>query len=136
MQHWILKTEPSSYSFDDLLRDKRACWDGVRNYQARNNLRLMKIGDLAVIYESVGPKSAVGVARVVKTAYQDPKSKEDWSAVDIAPLKAFTKPVSLAELKSDKVLKNMSLVKQSRLSVCPITAAEFKALAAKGGLAL
>jgi len=128
MQYWILKTEPTTYSFQDLMRDKKTVWDGVRNFQARNNLRAMKEGDLAVVYESVGPKAAVGVAKIVAEAYQDPKTKENWSAVDIAPVKALKTAVTLDDMKADKILKNMSLVKQSRLSVCPITKEQYERL--------
>jgi predicted RNA-binding protein with PUA-like domain len=136
MQYWILKTEPETYSFNDLLKDKKTKWDGVRNYQARNNIRSMKPGDLAVIYESVGPKAAVGVAKILSEAYQELKSSADWSAVDIGPVKAFQTAVTLSEMKADKVLKNMKLVKQSRLSVCPLTETEFEMLLKKGGVKL
>jgi predicted RNA-binding protein with PUA-like domain len=128
VKYWIIKTEPETYSFDDLVKDKKTVWDGVRNYQARNNLRGMSAGDFAVVYESVGPKTVVGLAKVIKTAYQDPKTKDDWSAVDIAPVKKFAKLLTLAEMKSDSILKNMSLVKNSRLSVCPVTKVEFDRL--------
>ena len=128
MNHWILKTEPETYSFEDLIKDKKTIWDGVRNFQARNNLRAMKTGDIVVIYESVGPKAAVGLAKVVKTAYQDPKTKEDWSAVDLAPSKKLKRPVSLSEMKADKILRETKLVRQSRLSVCPMTSGEFERL--------
>ena len=88
----------------------------------------MKTGDIVVIYESVGPKAAVGLAKVVKTAYQDPKTKEDWSAVDLAPSKKLKRPVSLSEMKADKILRETKLVRQSRLSVCPMTSGEFERL--------
>jgi predicted RNA-binding protein with PUA-like domain len=126
MRYWILKTEPETYSFQDLMGDKKTSWDGVRNYQARNNLRAMDVGDICVIYESGGPKAAVGLAKIIKKAYKDPKSEEDWVAVDLAPLEPFARTVTLAEMKADKVLKNMVLVKNARLSVCPLTEAEFK----------
>jgi predicted RNA-binding protein with PUA-like domain len=126
MNYWILKTEPSTYSFDHLLLDGSTVWSGVRNYQARNNLRLMKSGDVSLIYHSVDEKSFVGTAKVTKDAFKDPSSDGDWSAVTIIPLKKLKKRLTLSEMKSDKMLKNISLVKNSRLSVCPITKAEFE----------
>lgn len=125
MQYWILKSEPDVYSFQDLQRDKKTVWEGVRNYQARNNLREMELGDTVFIYHSNIGKEIVGIGKVVKTAYQDPKTKEDWSAVDIAPVKALKTPVTLEQLKSDAVLKNISLVKNSRLSVSPLSKKDF-----------
>lgn len=126
-----MKSEPSTYSYDDLVRDKKTYWDGVRNYQARNNLRAMSVGDLAVIYHSVNEKAAVGIVKIVKAAYQDPTSKEDWSVVDIKPVKKLKSPVTLADMKADTVLGKMALVKQSRLSVCPMTKAEYDRLLKK-----
>ncbi|MBN4077470.1 EVE domain-containing protein [Sulfobacillus acidophilus] len=121
MSYWILKTEPGAYSFENLVRDKKTVWDGVRNYQARNNLRLIKKNDICFIYHSVGPKELVGSAKVVKEAYQDPStSDERWVVVEIKPLKAFAKAIKLAQLKEHPVLSEMQLVKQSRLSVCPL----------------
>ncbi len=134
MNYWILKTEPETYSFQDLLKDKRTTWDGVRNYQARNNIRAMKEGDLAVIYESVGPKAAVGVAKIASPPYKEKKTTEDWSAVDIIPVKSFPTPITLADMKADKSLKDMKLVRQSRLSVSPLTPEEFKILVKRGGI--
>jgi predicted RNA-binding protein with PUA-like domain len=131
MAYWLLKTEPGAYSFDDLERDGGTCWDGVRNYQARNNLQAMKKGDKCVIYHSVGPKDAVGIAKVTRTAYQDPETDDErWVAVDLVFDKRLPRPVSLAEMKAHPVLSAMALVKQSRLSVCPVTGEEFKALLA------
>ena len=136
MAYWLLKTEPGAYSFDDLLRDKGTCWDGVRNYQARNNLSRMKQGDRCVIYHSVGPKKAVGVAKVTKTAYPDPTSADaKWLAVDIVPEERFAFPVSLATMKAHPVLAGMALVRQSRLSVCPVTSDEFEALVSLANIA-
>ena len=126
MNYWVLKSEPTTYSFDDLMRDKRTVWDGVRNYQARNNLRAMEVGDLAIIYHSGGEKAAVGISKIVKAAYKDPKSDEDWSAIDLAPVKPLIKAVTLAQMKADKMLKNITLVKHSRLSVSPITKSDFE----------
>jgi len=124
--YWILKSEPEAYSFDDLIKDGQTRWDGVRNYQARNNLKNMKIGDECFIYHSVGPKEIVGSAKVVKEAYPDPTTKDaNWVCVDIKPLNKLKKPVTLAMLKEHPVLQNISLVKQSRLSVCPISKTEW-----------
>lgn len=121
MNHWILKTEPSAYSYEDLERDGKIHWDGVRNFQARNNLKAMKKGDIVLIYHSVGPKELVGTAMVIKEAYPDPKDDEDrWVNVDIKLGERLKRPVTLAALKEHPKLKNISLVKQSRLSVCPI----------------
>lgn len=129
MAYWLLKTEPGAYSFDDLVRDGETSWDGVRNHQARNNLQAMKKGDRCVIYHSVGPKEAVGIAKVTRAAYADRTSNDArWLAVDIAPDKRLAHPVSLARMKEHPVLSSMVLVKQSRLSVCPVTADEFKVL--------
>lgn len=129
MQYWILKTEPSAYSFENLLKDKKTNWDGVRNYQARNNLASMKVGDLCYIYHSVGPKEIVGVAEVTKTAFPDTTTDEPgWLAVEIKPVKQLKNPVHLEQLKTHPALKNLSLVKQSRLSVCPIDADEWKTI--------
>lgn len=123
MAHWLLKSEPSVYSFDDLVRDGSTYWEGVRNYQARNNLRAMKKGDIAFIYHSVDEKQVLGTARVTREAYPDPTdSTGEWSVVDLQPLKKFSKPVTLAQFKADAVLQRTALVRQSRLSVVPIDA--------------
>lgn len=125
---WLVKQEPEAYSWDDFVRDGRTHWDGVRNYQARNNLREMKVGDLAFFYHSVKEKRIVGVATIVKEAYPDPTAEEgDWSVVDLEPLKPMEAPVSLADIKADPVLCEMPFVKQSRLSVAPVTRDQFKA---------
>ena len=128
MNYWILKTEPSTYSFEELLKDKKTRWDGVRNYQARNNLRAMKVGDLAVIYHSGDGKAAVGLSKVASAPYKDPTSPDDWATIDLKAVKAFKKPVTLAEMKADKLLKAMTLVRNSRLSVSPLTKAEYDLL--------
>ncbi len=126
MAHWIIKTEPNTYSIENLMRDKITSWDGVRNYQARNNLLAMKIGDLALVYHSVGPKELVGVAKVVKTAYPDASATEGaWVAVDVAFQELLKRPIKLSELKSIPELAAMSLVRQGRLSVCPLTKREW-----------
>ncbi len=124
MNHWLLKSEPGTFSWDDLVRDKKTGWDGVRNFQARNNLKAMKKGDLAFFYHSMEDKSIVGIAKITKEHYPDPKDNE-WVAVEIAPVKKLKKPVSLAQIKADKRLTDMVLVKSSRLSVQPVREGEF-----------
>ncbi|MEA2748788.1 MAG: hypothetical protein QOI41_2931 [Myxococcales bacterium] len=118
---FLIKSEPSVYSFDDLLRDGSTTWDGVRNYEARNNLRAMKKGDLLLFYHSNEGKEIVGIARVARTAYQDPKTDDDWSAVDVEPVKKLKTPITLAAAKAHPVLSKMALVKKSRISVVPVT---------------
>lgn len=126
MNYWLLKSEPFKYSWDQLVKDQQTFWDGVRNYQARNNLRAMQVGDKALFYHSNEGLCVVGIAQIVKEAYQDPTTENpQWVAVDIAPLKALKKPVTLAEMKQVPQLENLSLLKQSRLSVCPLTKEEF-----------
>ncbi len=126
MPNWLIKSESSVYSIEDLKRDGSTAWDGVRNYQARNNLSAMKIGDLAMIYHSVGPKELVGIAKVIKSSYPDPSATEDvWVAVDIAFQKYSARPVKLLELKSIPELCDLSLVRQGRLSVCPLSKIEW-----------
>ena len=127
MASWLIKTEPGEYGWADLLSDGRTAWTGVRNFQARNNLRAMRRGDQCLVYHSVDAKEAVGVARVVKPAYADPTAEEgDWSCVDVAPAFALKKPVTLAQIKADPLLKDMALVRNSRLSVSPVTQTEFE----------
>src|SRR5687768_1791847 len=127
MNYWLVKSEPESYSWDTFVNEKRAAWTGVRNFQARNNLRAMKRGDLLLFYHSVSEKQVVGIARVDKEFYPDPTAKEgDWACVDLVPVKPLTKPVTLEEIKSDTALAEMALVKHSRLSVTPVTEAQFK----------
>ena len=129
MNYWLAKSEPEAYSWAQLLKDGKTAWTGVRNFQARNNLRAMKKGDVVFFYHSVTEKQVVGVATVVKEAYADATAEEgDWSCVDIAPKKALVKTVSLDEIKSDKILRELPLVKQSRLSVTPLTAAQAERL--------
>jgi predicted RNA-binding protein with PUA-like domain len=127
MSYWLIKSEPFKYSWDQFEKDKKTCWDGVRNYAARNNLRAMKTGDLAFFYHSNEGTEIVGIAKVIKEAYQDPTSTETaWLAVDFAPHKKLKVPVSLAQIKGDKRLSNMALVKLGRLSVQPVTDEEWK----------
>ena len=129
MSYWLVKSEPSAYSWDDLVRDGRTDWTGVRNYQARNNLISMKKGDLLLYYHSNEGLAIVGVARVVKEAYQDPTTDDDrWVAVDIEPVKPLKNPVTLADIKKKKGLENIALVKQGRLSVVPVTKDEYDAI--------
>ena len=124
--YWLVKQEPEAYSWDDFVKEGETYWDGVRNYQARNNLRAMKKGELVFFYHSVSDKEIVGVAKVTKEHYPDPTVKEgDWSVVDLAAAKPMKKPVSLAQIKAEKSLENIALIKQSRLSVMPITEPEF-----------
>ena len=126
MNHWLVKSEPFKYSWDQFVKDKKAVWDGVRNYAARNNMRAMKKGDLLFFYHSNEGLEIVGIAKVVKEAYQDPTTEDTaWSVVEIAPFKKLKKPVTLAQIKADKQLANMQIIKLSRLSVSAVTPAEF-----------
>ena len=127
MQYWLVKQEPEKYPWAQFVRDKGTYWDGVRNYQARNNLRGMKEGDLVLYYHSVSEKAVMGIASVTTEAYPDPTAKEgDWSVVDLKPLKAITEPVTLDQIKTDPKLSEIALIKQSRLSVMSLRVAEFK----------
>lgn len=127
MNYWLVKQEPESYSFDDLIKDGKTDWTGVRNYQARNNLREMKTGDKVLFYHSVSEKSVVGLAEVSKEEFPDP-TDEKWIAVEIKPLEKFAKPVTLEQIKAEKSLGNIALIKQSRLSVMPLTKKEFETI--------
>ncbi len=125
-QLWLIKSEPFKYAWSQLVQDKQTFWDGVRNYQARNNLKAMKAGDLALFYHSNEGKEIVGIARIVKEAYPDPTiDDERWVAVDVEPVLELPKTVSLAQIKEDDLLQHMALVRQGRLSVCPVTDPEF-----------
>ena len=129
MNYWLVKQEPEAYSWQTFVKEGRTAWTGVRNFQARNNLRAMKRGDLVFYYHSVTDKQVIGLARVDKEAYPDKTAEEgDWSCVDLVPAKTLKKAVSLDEIKADKVLKDMALVRQSRLSVTPLTEEQFKRL--------
>lgn len=124
---WLVKQEPSAYSWADFVKDGKTAWTGVRNYTARNNLRAMTKGDAALYYHSVTDKAVFGIAKVVREAYPDPTATEgDWSAVDLAPEKALARPVPLDEIKRNPKLKEMALLRLSRLSVQPVTSAEFQ----------
>jgi predicted RNA-binding protein with PUA-like domain len=126
MNYWLIKSEPFKYSWEQFLKDKQTFWDGVRNYAARNNLRAMKKGDLALWYHSNEGLEIVGIAKVVKEAYPDPTIDDPtWSAVDFAPHKTLKQAVSLATIKADKRLQQMALVRLGRLSVQPVTAEEY-----------
>jgi predicted RNA-binding protein with PUA-like domain len=129
MNYWLLKTEPDTFSWDDLVRDKKTGWDGVRNFQARSHLKAMKKGDLAFVYHTGEEKSVVGIAKVTKDNYPDPKDNE-WVAVEIAPMNKLKNPVTLAQIKADKRFTNMVLVKASRLSVQPVKKEEFDMIVA------
>ena len=125
-KYWLVKQEPTAYSWADLVREGKTQWTGVRNYTARNNLRAMKKGDAVLFYHSVVGKEIMGIARVIREAYPDPTATEgDWSAVDLAPEKALPRPVTLEEIKKNSKLKEMALLRLSRLSVQPVTSAEF-----------
>jgi predicted RNA-binding protein with PUA-like domain len=127
MNYWIVKQEPEDYSFSDFVADGKTAWTGVRNYQARNNLRAMKVGDKVLFYHSGEQKAIVGTARVDKAAYADPTAKEgDWVAVDLKADKPLNNPVPLAALKGDNLLKNIVLVRNSRLSVSPLQEKELR----------
>ncbi|MBC8001020.1 MAG: EVE domain-containing protein [Opitutaceae bacterium] len=127
MNYWLIKSEPESYSWTTFVNDGKTAWTGVRNYQARNNLRAMKKGDLVFFYHSVTDKQIVGLAKVVKAAYVDATATEgDWSCVDFAPAKGLKTPVTLETVKDDKILKEMPLVKNSRISVTPVSETQFR----------
>ena len=134
--YWLIKSEPFKYSWSQLVKDGVTRWDGVRNFEARNNLRAMAVGDLCLFYHSNEGKEVVGVAKVVRPYYTDPTSTEDWSCVDVAPLVAFTKPVTLADIKARKGLAKMQMLTRNRLSVTAVTAAELKTILAMGATEL
>ena len=130
---WLVKQEPSSYSWSDLLADGETEWTGVRNYTARNNLRRMRKGDEVLFYHSGVEKAVVGIAKIVRGPYPDSTAKEgDWTAVDLAPSKSLRRSVTLRQIKSAPQLKGIQLIRQSRLSVMPVTAAEFRAIVHMG----
>jgi predicted RNA-binding protein with PUA-like domain len=123
---WLVKQEPEAYSWQTFQKEGRVVWTGVRNFQARNNLRAMKKGDLICFYHSVSEKQIVGIAKVDKEHYPDPTAEDgDWSVVELVPFKPLRRPVSLETIKTDKILKEMPLVRQSRLSVTPLTGDQF-----------
>ena len=127
MKYWLLKSEPSAWSWDNQVKEGASMWDGVRNYQARNNLKEMKKNDLCFFYHSVTERSIVGIVKVVKEYYPDPTDKtERFVVVDVKATKKLKNPVSLDQIKENKKLKNIALVKQSRLSVMPINKIEWE----------
>jgi predicted RNA-binding protein with PUA-like domain len=135
MAYWLVKSGPFKYSWDQLVKDKQTFWDGVRNYAARIHLRAMKKGDEVLFYHSNEGTEIVGIARVVKEAYQDPTTDDtNWVAVDLKPVKKLKKPVSLAQVKAEKRLKNMALVRLGRLSVQPVTDDEWEIVMEMGGM--
>jgi predicted RNA-binding protein with PUA-like domain len=126
MNHWLVKSEPFKYSWEKFNQDGRTFWDGVRNYQARNNLKAMREGDLVLFYHSNEGKNVVGIAKVVKEFYQDPTTDDaNWVVVDLSPVESLKNPVSLEQIKAEPSLTDISLVRQGRLSVMPLKAEEF-----------
>jgi predicted RNA-binding protein with PUA-like domain len=135
MRHWLMKSEPSAYSWDDLVRDKHTSWNGVRNFQAANNLKAMKIGDRAFFYHSNEGKAIMGVVEITRAAYPDPSDKAGrFVMVDVRPLMPVKLPVTLAAIKADPRLKSLALLRQSRLSVSPLEPPEWAILAGMAGL--
>ncbi len=131
---WLVKSEPSSYGWDDLVRDGKTSWTGVRNHTARNNLRAMQKGDEVLFYHSVTEKAVVGVAEIIATAYADSTAQEgDWSTIDLKPKRPLARPVALAEVKANPRLAQMALLRLSRLSVQPVAPEEFAEIMRMGG---
>jgi predicted RNA-binding protein with PUA-like domain len=125
MNYWLVKQEPEKYSYDDFLKDGATDWTGVRNFQARNNLRAMKTGDIVLFYHSVSDKAIIGSAKVSREEFPDP-TDEKWIAVELKPVEKFAKAVTLDQIKAEKSLENIALIKQSRLSVMPLSATEYE----------
>lgn len=126
MHYWLLKTEPETFSWEDLQREGQSHWDGVRNYAARNHLKAMAVGDLALMYYSGKDRAVIGIVKIVETAYPDPTTDDDrWVAVRVAPERLLARHVSLDEIKTDPMLAEMVLLRLGRLSVQPVTAEEF-----------
>lgn len=135
MNYWLVKSEPFKYSWEQFVKDGVTFWDGVRNYQARNNLKAMKKGDEVLFYHSNEGLCVVGIAKVAKEHYQDPTTPDpNWVVVDLKPVKAIKKPVTLSEMKVEKRLENLSLIRQGRLSVCAVTPDEFNTILEMGGM--
>ncbi len=133
MNYWLVKSEPAAYSWERFNKEGKTMWEGVRNYQARNNLKEMKKDDLVLFYHSVSDKEVVGIAKVVKEFYPDPTADDDrWVVVDLVPVQALKKPVTLEQVKKDERLENVALVKQARLSVMPLKREEFDAIVQLG----
>jgi predicted RNA-binding protein with PUA-like domain len=134
MHYWMVKTEPEAYAWSDFLRDKKTVWDGVRNFQARNHLRAMKRGDRVLFYASVTTKAVLGTATVTKEHFPDPKAEEgDWAAVELTIGESFAHPVELRSIKAEPKLADLPLLRQSRLSVMPLTKAHFDLIVKMGG---
>lgn len=135
MKYWLVKSEPFKYSWDQFVKDGKTFWDGVRNYQARNNLKEMQKGDRVLFYHSNEGLCVVGIAEVVKVAYPDPTIDDDrWVAVDLKPVKALPNPVTLADMKQQPGLEQLALIRQGRLSVSPLTEKEYKLILKMGGI--
>ena len=133
LRHWVVKSEPSAYAWSQLVSERRTEWTGIRNFEARNNLRAMAAGDLCLYYHSGEEKAVVGVARVTRAAAPDPTAKgEDWSSVELEAIRPLTVPVTLAQMKKDAVLKTLPQVTRPRLSVGPVTPAQFARVEALG----
>jgi len=133
MQHWLVKSEPIKYSWEKFNKEGRTFWDGVRNYQARNNLKEMKTGDLVLYYHSNEGKAVVGIAKVVKEFYQDPTTDDkNWVVVDLEPVEALKNPVTLEQVKADERLKDVGLIRQGRLSVMGLKREEFDRIVEMG----
>ena len=132
MNYWLVKSEPSTFSWERLMKDGHVVWDGVRNYAARLHLRAMKLDDQVLFYHSNEGLCVMGIAKVTKEAYQDPTTKDDWSAVDLAPLIKLNKPVTLVEMKTKKELKNIGLIRIGRLSCMPLLKEEFEYIVMMG----
>ena len=129
MNYWLVKQEPTAYSWDDFVKDGKTAWTGVRNFQARNNLRAMKAGDRVLFYHSVTDKAIIGEAEVLREAFTDPTAKEgNWVAVELKAIKALSRRVSLEEIKANKRLSQLALVRSPRLTVMPVTADEYRAI--------
>lgn len=134
MAYWLIKTEPGTWSWEDQLRDKVTFWDGVRNYQASNNMKAMKKGDQAFFYHSVNERRIVGIVEVVKEYYPDPSDDSGrFGMVDVKALRPVKEPVTLQQIKGDLRLSEMALVRQSRLSVCPVTAEQWQIICGMAG---
>jgi predicted RNA-binding protein with PUA-like domain len=134
-QYWLVKTEPEAYAWDTFVQEGRTDWTGVRNYQARNHLKAMRPSDAVLFYASVTTKAVLGVAKVTKAAFPDPTADEEgWVAVELKAVRPLAHPVTLEQIKAESTLKDIALLRQSRLSVMPLTAAEFKKIASLGGI--
>lgn len=136
MQHWLVKSEPEAYAWETFLREKKTNWTGVRNYAARNHLRAMRKGDQVLFYASVTTKAVLGLAQVSAEAFPDATAEEgDWSAVELKALRSLPQPVTLGQIKAEKSLASIMLVRQGRLSVVPLTSAEFETILRLGSVA-